>query len=79
MTDATGDALPLVVVGVGRIGLYHARHVQELGRERGLCELVGVVDGYGDIAQRVAKQLQEGQKRRSAPRLRCGSSGCGCG
>ena len=41
--------------GVGRIGLYHARHVQELGRERGLCELVGVVDGYGDIAQRVAK------------------------
>ncbi|MBQ41571.1 MAG: hypothetical protein CME15_03845 [Gemmatimonadetes bacterium] len=63
MTDATGDALPLVVVGVGRIGLYHARHVQELGRELGLCELVGVVDGYGDTAERVARQLQEGQEK----------------
>ena len=33
----------LAVIGVGRIGIFHARHVQELARERGDCALVAVV------------------------------------
>ena len=53
--------LPLAAVGVGRIGLYHARHIQEVGRARGDCELVAVVDPHQDTARRVARQLQEGQ------------------
>ena len=52
----------LAVVGVGRIGVFHARHVQELANERGDCVLVAVVDSYGDLAERVAAQLQDSQK-----------------
>lgn len=54
----------LAVIGVGRIGIFHARHVQELARERGDCALVAVVDGYGDLAERVAAELQQGQEMR---------------
>ncbi len=56
--------LKLAVVGVGRIGVFHARHVQELGRERGDCELVAVVDPYRDTAARTAGRLQQGQEHR---------------
>lgn len=56
------DKLRLAMIGVGRIGIHHARHVQELGRERGDCDLVAIVDPYGDLAARVAQQLQAGQK-----------------
>ena len=54
--------IKMAVVGVGRIGVFHARHVQELTRETGACDLVAVVDTYGDTAQRVAAQLQPAQK-----------------
>ena len=51
----------MAVVGVGRIGVFHARHVQELARETGVCELVAVSDTYGDTASRVAAALQADQ------------------
>ncbi len=54
--------IKMAVIGVGRIGVFHAKHVQELARETGKCELVAVVDTYSDTAQRVAKQLQADQK-----------------
>ena len=54
--------LKLAVVGVGRIGGYHARYVQELAAEKGRCELVAVVDGHGDRAGRVAAALQPDQE-----------------
>ena len=57
------ECMKLAVVGVGRIGLFHARYVQELSREREDCELVAVVDGYEDLSERTARQLQPGQER----------------
>ncbi len=54
--------IKMALIGVGRIGVFHARHVQELARETGKCDLVAVVDTYSDTAQRVAKQLQAEQK-----------------
>ena len=51
----------MAVVGVGRIGVFHARHVQELARETGVCELVAVSDTYGDTASRVAAALRADQ------------------
>ena len=62
-----GTALQIAVVGVGRIGVFHAQHVQELGRETGTCQLVAVVDTHGDTAERVARQLQAGQEREIRP------------
>lgn len=53
-----GDPLKLAVVGVGRIGQFHARHVLELARERGGVILASVVDGHEDTAQTVARALQ---------------------
>ena len=44
------DPFRIAVIGVGRIGVFHARHVQELASERGDCVLAAVVDGYGDLA-----------------------------
>ena len=57
-----GEILRLAVVGVGRIGVFHARHVQELAGERGDCELVAVVDTHADTAKRVARRLQGNQE-----------------
>lgn len=54
--------IKMAVIGVGRIGVFHARHVQELARETGMCDLVAVVDTYGDTAQRVAALLKPAQK-----------------
>ncbi|MEW6750019.1 MAG: Gfo/Idh/MocA family oxidoreductase [Candidatus Latescibacterota bacterium] len=54
--------LRIAVVGVGRIGLFHARHVQEVAAQRGDCELTAVVDGHADLAERAAAQLQPGQQ-----------------
>ena len=53
--------LKLAVVGVGRIGVFHARHVQELSEAEGTCELAAVVDGYGSTAKDVARALQKNQ------------------
>jgi len=55
------DKLGIAVVGVGRIGVFHAQHVQEVGAELGNCELVAVVDAYGDLAAQVAAKLQPRQ------------------
>ena len=56
-----GEPFRIAIIGVGRIGVFHARHVQELAAERGDCVLAAVVDGYGDLAQQVAAELQAGQ------------------
>ncbi|MEE3259927.1 MAG: Gfo/Idh/MocA family oxidoreductase [Candidatus Latescibacterota bacterium] len=56
------DPFRMAVIGVGRIGVFHARHVQELARARGDCVLAAVVDGYGDLAERVATELQLDQE-----------------
>ncbi len=53
--------LKLAVVGVGRIGVFHARHVQELGEATGTCELVAVADGYESTAGDVARDLGKNQ------------------
>ncbi|MBT6146094.1 MAG: Gfo/Idh/MocA family oxidoreductase [Gemmatimonadetes bacterium] len=55
------EPLRLAVVGVGRIGQFHAQHFQELAAERGDCELVAVADRHADTAARVATRLQAGQ------------------
>ncbi len=58
--------LKIAVVGVGRIGVFHARFVQEVALQNGACELVAVADGHEDTADRVAGQLganQEGKLR----------------
>lgn len=56
--------LSLAVVGVGRIGVFHAEHIQELSQENGTCRLRAVVDGYRDTAKRVAERLQSQQRDR---------------
>ena len=49
--------IKIAIVGVGRMGVFHARHVLEVSRRTGMCELVAVVDEYGETADRVAVQL----------------------
>lgn len=56
------DPLRIAAVGVGRIGVFHAQHVQELATRCGDCELVAVVDGHADLAERAAARLQPGQE-----------------
>ena len=56
------DRLGIAVVGVGRIGVFHAQHVQEVSAELGDCELVAVVDGHEDLATQVAARLQPQQE-----------------
>ena len=53
--------IAVAVVGVGRIGRFHAQHVQELAQEMGRCRLVAVADRHGDTARRVAAQLSASQ------------------
>ncbi|HJP34222.1 MAG TPA: Gfo/Idh/MocA family oxidoreductase [Candidatus Latescibacteria bacterium] len=54
----------VAAIGVGRIGRFHARHVQEVADESGTCRLVAVADRHGDTAKRVAAELSEGQDRK---------------
>ncbi len=58
------ERLKIAVVGVGRIGLFHARYVQELASERGTCLLDAVVDSHADTAVHVAEKLQSGQEEK---------------
>ena len=53
--------LRVAAVGVGRIGVFHARHVQEVARETGTCQLVAVADRHADTARRVSTELSTGQ------------------
>ena len=55
--------LRIAAVGVGRIGVFHALHVQERAREAGDCVLVAAVDAHGDLAGRAAASLQAGQEQ----------------
>jgi predicted dehydrogenase len=57
------EPLRVAVVGVGRIGLFHARHVQEVAAETGACRLVAVADGHEDTATRVAARLSGEQEQ----------------
>ncbi|MFQ5630190.1 MAG: Gfo/Idh/MocA family oxidoreductase [bacterium] len=59
--------IKMAMVGVGRIGMFHARHIQELSRETGKCELAAVVDTYRDTAVRVTEQLQQRQETEIKP------------
>lgn len=55
------SALRMAMVGVGRIGVHHARRIQELGQSTGACELTAIVDNFQDNAHRVAELLQPSQ------------------
>ncbi len=55
------DRLRVAVVGVARIGSYHARNVQDIAATTGGCRLAAVVDAHGDTAARVATRLAEGR------------------
>ena len=65
------DPLRLAVVGVGRIGVFHAQHLQELAAEQSDngfgCELVAVADRQQDTAIRVAEQLSAQQETSITP------------
>ena len=56
------DRMRVAAVGVGRMGFFHALHVQEHSQERGDSELVAVVDRFEDLAAQVAARLQPGQE-----------------
>jgi predicted dehydrogenase len=53
--------LRLAVIGLGRIGLYHAQHAQEIANEKGRCRLVAVVDSDRAKAERVAGEMAKRQ------------------
>ncbi|MEE2659051.1 MAG: Gfo/Idh/MocA family oxidoreductase [Candidatus Latescibacterota bacterium] len=53
--------LRVAAIGVGRIGVFHARHLQEIGAETGECELVAVADRHGKTAQHIAAELGKRQ------------------
>lgn len=57
-----GQVLRVAAVGVGRIGVFHAQHVQEVGAATGACRLVAVADRHGATATRVAAQLSRHQE-----------------
>ena len=56
-----GQVLRVAAVGAGRIGAFHARHVQEVGAQTGTCRLVAVADRHGATASRVAARLSRDQ------------------
>ncbi len=58
------NEVQLAVIGLGRIGRFHARHAQELALENGNCELVALVDVRIDRADEVARELQPRQSSR---------------
>ncbi len=47
----------LAVIGLGRIGEFHALHAQELARDEESCELAAVVDLDREKAERFAKRM----------------------
>ncbi|MHC4708908.1 MAG: Gfo/Idh/MocA family oxidoreductase [Planctomycetota bacterium] len=53
--------LKLAVIGLGRIGAFHAQHVWELANEKGRCKLVAVVDSERTKAEHVARELPVGR------------------
>jgi len=59
--------LRIAVVGVGRMGCIHAKHVQELSHETQQCQLTAVVDSHQDIAVSTARELQPHQPTEIRP------------
>ncbi|MGH1364197.1 MAG: Gfo/Idh/MocA family protein [Calditrichia bacterium] len=53
--------LKLAVLGVGRMGFIHARHVQELAEKTNTCQLVAVADTDRDFSAKTAHKLQQHQ------------------
>jgi myo-inositol 2-dehydrogenase/D-chiro-inositol 1-dehydrogenase len=58
---ANDEPIRLAAVGVGRIGKFHARHVQEVAAANETCLLTAVVDRHADTAKLVAAELSAGQ------------------
>jgi myo-inositol 2-dehydrogenase/D-chiro-inositol 1-dehydrogenase len=54
----TQTPLPVAVVGLGRIGRHHAKHVWELQQETGRCQLVALVDAAPRRASETAEFLE---------------------
>lgn len=57
------EPLRIAAVGVGRIGVFHALHVQERARQEGDCVLAATVDAHADLARQTAARLQAGQEQ----------------
>jgi myo-inositol 2-dehydrogenase/D-chiro-inositol 1-dehydrogenase len=51
-----GAPLKLAVVGIGRMGVIHALHAQELARDSGCCTLAALVDSDPERARSFAAQ-----------------------
>ena len=51
------DRLQLALVGAGRIGAFHARHVAELAACDGSCQLAALVDPRPDLAP-LAREME---------------------
>jgi predicted dehydrogenase len=54
------EPLKIAVAGVGRMGVIHALHAQELSRETQRCELVALVDRDTERARSVAARMNAG-------------------
>ena len=50
-------SVAVAAVAVGRIGVFRARHVQEVAQETGMGQLVAVADRHADTAKRGAAEL----------------------
>ena len=53
------DGLKVAAVGVGRIGVFHAQHVQEIAGDRGDCVLAAVIDAHEDTAERAGALVRK--------------------
>ncbi len=53
------EPLRIAAIGLGRIGCIHARHVQELGAEQGVCKLTALVDCDLERATLLAKKFAD--------------------
>jgi myo-inositol 2-dehydrogenase/D-chiro-inositol 1-dehydrogenase len=53
--------LRLAVIGLGRIGAFHAQHAQEIANEKGRCQLTAVVGADREKAERVAGEMAKRQ------------------
>src|SRR5437868_14506419 len=56
--------LKLAVVGIGRMGVIHALHAQELARESGRCALAALVDSNLDRARSRSEERRVGKECR---------------
>ena len=57
------DPVRVAVIGLGRIGAPHARHVRQIADETGECRLVALVDSDRPRAERLAAELGAPEER----------------